>query len=82
MDFRQQQSDKLLNHIKDNLSDIESLYKIFLTVEEDYVYRFYHQSFKVFGAASEIERAVHLFERIAPDGLSSINGFAVLPMKP
>lgn len=70
MDFRQEQSDKLLINIKNNLSEIESLYNVFHTFEEDYVYRFYHQSFKVFGALNEIEQAVLLFEKIAPDGLS------------
>ena len=70
MDFRQEQSDRLLINIKNNLSEVESLYKIFRMVEEDYVYRFYHQSYKVFGAVNEVESAVHLFEKIAPEGLS------------
>ncbi len=68
MDFRLEQSDKLLNHIKEHLSDIESLYMVFLGVEEGYIYRFYHQSYKIFGAVGEIKRAVDLFERIAPTG--------------
>ena len=70
MDLRQEQSDKLLISIKNNLSEIESLYDVFNTFEVDYVYRFYHQSYKVFGALNQIEMAVLLFEKIAPDGLS------------
>lgn len=70
MDFRQKQSNRLLNQIKGHLSEIEGLHKIFCSLEEDYIYRFYHQSYKVFGAVNEIERAVQLFEKIAPDGLS------------
>jgi hypothetical protein len=66
----QDQSEKLLNQIKANLAEIENLYKIFDGCEEDYVYRFYHQSFKVFGAIEKIKKAKDLFEKIAPDGIA------------
>lgn len=39
-------------------------------LEEDCVYRFYHYSFKVFGAIDAIKDSVELFERIALEGLS------------
>jgi hypothetical protein len=70
MNTRQDQSEKLLNRIKANLPEIENLYRVFTGYEEDYVYRFYHQSFKVFGAIEEIKKARDLFEKIAPDGIS------------
>ncbi len=69
MDIKQIQSELLLNKIKANLAEIERLYKNFIPFEEDYIYRFYHQSFKVFGAVEEIRAARILFEKIAPDGI-------------
>ncbi|MBA4124296.1 MAG: hypothetical protein H0X72_17780 [Acidobacteria bacterium] len=70
MNTKQDQSERLLDRIKANLPEIESLYRIFIGYEEDYVYRFYHQSFKVFGAIEEIKKAKDLFEKIAPDGIT------------
>ena len=70
MNTKQDQSERLLDRIKANLPEIESLYRIFSGYEEDYVYRFYHQSFKVFGAIEEIKKAKDLFEKIAPDGIT------------
>jgi len=70
MNIKQDQSERLLDRIKANLPEIESLYRIFSGYEEDYVYRFYHQSFKVFGAIEEIKKAKDLFEKIAPDGIT------------
>ena len=70
MKTRQDRSEKLLSRIKANLPEIENLYSVFKSYEEDYVYRFYHQSFKVFGAIEEIKKARDLFEKIAPDGIS------------
>ncbi len=63
----QELSDKLLANIKENKAEIEKLRDIFKQLEEDYVYRFYHQSFKVFGATAQIKQAKELFERLAPD---------------
>jgi len=70
MNTKQDQSERLLDRIKANLPEIESLYRIFSGYEEDYVYRFYHQSFKVFSAIEEIKKAKDLFEKIAPDGIT------------
>lgn len=58
---------KLLANIKENRAEIESLRDVFLKLEEDYVYRFYHQSFKVFGATTQIKQAKELFQKLAPD---------------
>jgi len=74
MNTKQAHSEKLLDRIKANLPEIESLYRIFSGYEEDYVYRFYHQSFKVFGAIEEIKKARDLFEKVAPDGIN-LNGW-------
>lgn len=63
----QELSDKLLANIKENKAEIERLCDVFKQLEEDYVYRFYHQSFKVFGANGQIKEAQELFERLAPD---------------
>jgi len=65
----QELSDKLLANIKKNKAEIEKLRDVFRRLEEDYVYRFYHQSFKVFGATGQIKQAKELFERLAPDSL-------------
>jgi len=63
----QELSNKLLSNIKENKAKIEELYNIFKQLEEDYVYRFYHQSFKVFGATAQLNQARELFERLAPN---------------
>jgi hypothetical protein len=76
MDIKQTQSELLLNKIKANLAEIERLYKNFISVEEDYIYRFYHQSFKVFGAVEEIKTARVLFEKIAPDEIEINNWYS------
>ncbi len=66
---RQELSNELLSNIKQSKAEIEKLNVIFKKFEEDYVYRFYHQSFKVYGATAQIEEAKELFERLAPDAL-------------
>ncbi|MBA2735236.1 MAG: hypothetical protein H0U50_00470 [Pyrinomonadaceae bacterium] len=66
----QELSDKLLANIKENRTEIEKLSNVFRQLEEDYVYRFYHQSFKVFGSTAQIKQAKELFERLAPDSFS------------
>ncbi len=63
----QELSDKLLANIKKNKTEIEKLCDVFRQLEEDYVYRFYHQSFKIFGATAQIKQAKELFEWLAPD---------------
>lgn len=68
-------SDKLLANIKANKAEIEKLCDAFKHLEEDYIYRFYHQSFKVFGATAQIRQAKDLFERLAPDLVTLNNWF-------
>ncbi|CAN5289648.1 hypothetical protein BH20ACI1_BH20ACI1_24520 [soil metagenome] len=67
MDKRQKQSDDILQAIKANFEEIQTLHELFAGLEEDYVYRFYHQSFKVFGMNDVVKQAITLFEKIAPD---------------
>lgn len=69
MNTKQNKTETLLYQIRNNLSEIESLYRVFVSCEEDYIYHFYHQSFKVFVAIEEIKRAKDLFEIIAPEGI-------------
>jgi hypothetical protein len=59
--------ESLLAAIKERLPDLEALLEHFRSIEEDAVYRYYHQSFKVFYFLQPlIERARALFEEIAP----------------
>ena len=74
----QELSDKLLANIKENRTEIEKLCKVFRQFEEDYVYRFYHQSFKVFGATAQIKQAKELFERLAPDSFPLNDWFCTI----
>ncbi len=60
--------EQLLNQIKFNFDEITALHRVFIGFEEDFVYRFYHQSFKVFGAVDLIKEAKDLFDKIAPEG--------------
>ncbi len=74
----QELSDKLLANIKENTEEIEQLCKFFRKLEEDYVYRFYHQSFKVFGAIDQVGQAKELFERLAPDSIPLNKWFCLI----
>lgn len=60
---------KLLEDIKSNLTQIQQLCSAFRGEEPDLVYRFYHQSFKVYAAVTLIEQAKALFVRLAPNGI-------------
>lgn len=63
-------ADDLLKNIKENLDRIESCYQMFCRNEPDDVYRFYHQSFKVFGMTNQVKYAKSLFEDMAPESAS------------
>lgn len=60
---------KLLENINQHKTEIQQLLTFFCNEEPDLVYRFYHQSFKVFGMINLIVRANDLFERLAPDSI-------------
>jgi hypothetical protein len=59
---------ELLHAIKTNLGDIDALAAELDCLEEDGVYRYYHQSFKLYELQVAVERAQTLFQRIAPAG--------------
>lgn len=67
--LRQAQADALLENIKNHRADVESLFKTFKREEPDLVYRFYHQSFKVFTMVDLVRHAADLFQRISPDSV-------------
>jgi hypothetical protein len=58
----------LLEAIKAQLTRIDELCVAFDRAEEDGVYRYYHQSFKVYGLQSLIQGAMSLFDEVAPPG--------------
>lgn len=67
---------QLLSSIKAYLDEIDKLLEKFDSWEEDLVYRFYHQSFKVFEMQNYISEAVKLFVKIAPSGIQLNAWFA------
>jgi hypothetical protein len=65
---------ELLQAIKTNLESIDGL-AAKLSWEEDGVYRYYSQSFKVFGLQNLIEQALAIFQHVAPDGTQLNDSF-------
>jgi hypothetical protein len=57
---------ELLANIKRKLPEVDELLATLASWEEDSVYRYYHQSFKVYGLQTAIEQARKLFERPHP----------------
>jgi hypothetical protein len=66
----QEKSDELLLAIKKNLPELEEKLAALNGHwgVEDTVYRFYHQSFKVYAIQSQTAEVVTLFKRLAPPG--------------
>ena len=62
-------ANRLLANIKDQVERIRSVYDHFEREEPDLVYRYYHQSYKVFIMAALIENADKLFKELAPEGV-------------
>jgi hypothetical protein len=56
---------KLLQNLKDNMRSLEQLLEA-TDDREDAVYRFYHQSFKVYGTQSYTEAIVAKLQSLAP----------------
>lgn len=63
----------LLESIRRRLPEIDELLATLVSMEEDSVYRYYHQSFKVYRLQTAIEQAQALFEGLAPEGIQ-LNG--------
>ncbi len=66
-DEKHSKASQLLINIRENRERIRSLLDSFNSSEPDLIYRFYHQSFKVFGMTNLIRQANKLFSDIAPD---------------
>ena len=60
--------DRLLSNIKAKRGELKSVHRSLISLEPELVYRFYHQSTKVFWLKNGIENAKKLFSEIAPDG--------------
>ena len=58
---------QLFDNIKRNADMLKSTLEWFIRDEPDLVYRFYHQSHKVFMMQGLIKSATALFEKLAPD---------------
>lgn len=56
---------KLLDAIKSKLPELERVEELFGFEREDGIYRFYHQSFKVYGLQNCTLKAVEIFQSIA-----------------
>ena len=71
-------SDVLLANIKQHMPEITELLRKFEDREEDGIYRFLHQSFKVYGLQQPIREAVALFRRLAPEQVELNKWFAAI----
>lgn len=58
--------ERLLENAKARIGDVERLAAAFERAEEDGVYRYYHQSFKVFGLQSLVRAALALLSELTP----------------
>ena len=68
-DDEQKRHDTLLANIRAYLPELEKLVGEFHSYDEDGIYRFYHQSFKVFHLQPLVRRARDLFARLSPEGV-------------
>lgn len=59
---------ELLEHLKQRVEEIDALRQAFESIEEDGVYRYYHQSWEVYSLQGAVKRAQQLFEELAPPG--------------
>lgn len=65
-------AETLLVNIKSEKDTIDKLVSSFEKSEPEFIYRFYHQSFKVFGYKELIRYTVQFLEKLAPES-SSLN---------
>lgn len=66
-ELRHARATELLQNIKDHREEIHQKLEWFRNQEADLIYRFYHQSFKVFGMINMIRNANELFSNLAPE---------------
>jgi hypothetical protein len=67
LEKRVEKERELLEAIKAKLPDLEQVEKLFGFEQEDGIYRFYHQSFKVYGLQRSTLKAVEVFRIIGED---------------
>lgn len=73
---RSRRARALLAALKTRADEIERLLADFRDCEEDGVYRYYHQSLKVFALQGLLRRARELFEELAPADEPLLLGFS------
>ena len=75
--------DELLQNIKSRYSQLKKLLKEINSHwrYEDYVYRFYHGSFKVYGIQYETRRIAEILNKLAPKGFVFCSSFQELMKK-
>jgi hypothetical protein len=69
---------QLLENIRSSRDQIEKQLQHFKSEEPDLIYRFYHQSYKVFYMVPLIERADTLFRHLAPDGVDINSWYSLI----
>src|SRR5688572_2553392 len=75
---RHAQAGRLLVNINEHRADIERLLAVYKKEEPDLVYRFYHQSYKVFIMVELTRQVVNLFHRLAPDSAKLNDWYALI----
>jgi len=70
MDSKQRIDKKLLDNIKENLPKLVELMEEMSShwFYEDPIYRFYHQSFKVYSLQEETKKIVEALKSLTPEG--------------
>jgi hypothetical protein len=63
---RHELANELLANIKSKIEIVDSLAASFTKSEPEFIYRFYHQSHKVFGYKETIRYSMQFFESVAP----------------
>jgi len=76
-------SDQLLQNIKKNYPQLTRLLKEISShwCYEDYIYRFYYGSFKVYGLQYETRKIVEALKKLAPEGFVFCSSFQDLIKK-
>ena len=69
-------SEQLLSTLKSSRAEIEMHLNHFRREEPDLIYRFYHQSFKVFILNGLTKNSVEFFKKLAPTGCT-LNGWFI-----
>ncbi len=71
---RHRLAEMLLANIRSEKDTIDNLVSSFKKSEPEFIYRFYHQSFKVFGYKELIRYSVKFLEKLAPES-SQLNSW-------